>query len=391
MFDGIQYFPALSTRAHEQLAYAKCSADVKDKMVPIVTLTRYGNEETLEETATILLSDLDGRAAIVDFDPVPRPTTSKEEAAERRRRKQEAKAKLGQPPSRERSEKELASDEERRRKATAFVGDIGKLTDPINGPLRWVDMMSEFPDLVPVLRHDNPRLIGPQLDIVARKGTASALRLNPRELSASVAIKENIRVIRDHLNTLMVIVDLQNIRGDYTTSLEAAKSFLAQLYEGLDNEAEKLDLVLLSNSFPTSKNSLRDMPRTLSMDEVKLFKEISGTFPVRYGDYMSVAPRRGSSKGGGNGWFPHVDLVEKTAWQICLYEDNSDEMRYIDASTDTAEGPYWSRRAPSWGTEIIETISVEKALKIQGKQFTTPTSWISVRANQHLTQMAMSR
>lgn len=64
MFDEIQYFPALSTRTHEQLAYAKCSPSVKDRMVPIVTLTRYDKEETLEETASILLNDLGGRSAI---------------------------------------------------------------------------------------------------------------------------------------------------------------------------------------------------------------------------------------------------------------------------------------------------------------------------------------
>ncbi len=40
---------------------------------------------------------------------------------------------------------------------------------------------------------------------------------------------------------------------------------------------------------------------------------------------------------------------------------------------------------------MIERVAAEKTLQIDGKNFTTPTGWISVRANQHLTQMALNR
>jgi|GEM_PF-5473911 len=151
MFDGVQYFPALSTRAHEQLAYAKCPSTVKDRMVPIVTLTRYNKEETLEETASILLNDLDGRFAIVDFDPLPREMTSAEESAERRRRRDEVRAASSQKQPRPRSTRELASDAERRRKTNAFNGDINKLTDPRHGPIRWVEMIVSATNSPPCL------------------------------------------------------------------------------------------------------------------------------------------------------------------------------------------------------------------------------------------------
>lgn len=390
MFDGIQYFPALSTRAHEQLAYAKCPSSIKDRMVPIVTLTRYDREETLEETASILLNDLDGRPAIVDFDPLPREMTSAEEAAERRRRKQEVRAATGQKQSRPRSERELANDTERRRKTEAFNGDINKLTDPRHGPIRWIETISEFPELLPILGHASPDLLREQLDVIGRKGTRGALRIDPHQAYSSTIISRSLGSIRDHIDSLMIIVDLKSIRGENTAAIAAAKSFLASLYEGLDNDADRMEVVLLSNSFPPAKSSLRDLSRTLPMDEIRVHREVTRTFPALYGDYMSIPPRRGSSK-GGNGWFPHVDLVTPSAWHIGLYENNSDKWKYIDASVDTVGGQNWASRADCWGTSVIERVAAEKTLQIDGKNFTNPTGWISVRANQHLTQMALNR
>ncbi len=344
MFDGIQYFPALSTRAHEQLAYAKCPSSIKDRMVPIVTLTRYDREETLEETASILLNDLDGRPAIVDFDPVPREMTSAEEAAERRRRKQEVRAATGQKQSRPRSERELANDAERRRKTEAFNGDINKLTDPRHGPIRWIETISEFPELLPILGHASPDLLREQLDVIGRKGTRGALRIDPHQAYSSTIISRSLGSIRDHIDSLMIIIDLKSIRGENTAAIAAAKSFLASLYEGLDNDADRMEVILLSNSFPPAKSSLRDLSRTLPMDEIRVHREVTRTFPALYGDYMSIPPRKGSSK-GGNGWFPHVDLVTPSAWHIGLYENNSDKWKYIDASVDTVGGQNWASRA----------------------------------------------
>ena len=391
MFDEIQYFPALSTRTHEQLAYAKCSPSVKDRMVPIVTLTRYDKEETLEETASILLNDLGGRSAIVDFDALPRAITSLEEAAEQRRRKQAVRAASGEKPTRPRSEKELANDAERRRKAQAFNDDINKLTHPLHGPIRWVEMISEFPELLPIFGHGTPDLIRNQLNIISRKGTNGALRIDPRHPYASSAIPGSIGAIRDHAEALVMIVDLKSMRGEYTDAKAAATSFLTEFYRDLGGEAESLTVVLLSNSFPVAKTSLKDLSRTLTMDELRLHEEVSRTFSsVRYGDYMSVAPRRSSSK-GGNGWFPHVDLVAPDAWHIVLYESNSDKAKYIKAATDTVSGPNWRNRADCWGTSVIARVDADKTLEIDGKKFTSPTGWISVRANQHLTQMVLSR
>lgn len=74
----------------------------------------------LAETASVLLNDLAGRRAIVDFDPIPRPTTSAEEAAERRRRNNAKRVARGREPSRPRSDKQLANQDSDREKTERF-------------------------------------------------------------------------------------------------------------------------------------------------------------------------------------------------------------------------------------------------------------------------------
>lgn len=387
MFSGRPYFPAMSTRVHEEFAYSKCTDNVKDSVVPIVTLTRYAKGETLLETTEVLLEDLGNRSAIVDFDPEPKPTTSVEEAAERRRRKEVTKATAGQKAGRLRSERELANDDKNRKKTESFNRHISELMDPATGPTRWIDMISDLPQLVPVVRTTNAEQIANQVDIVRRRGTRGAFRIKPSDAIQVASFFQAIRTVRDSADTLIVIVDVEDIRGRFTVASAAATDFLSRLYEGLGDDAESLEMVLLSNSFP--KTSLKDNARRLEIEERRLHREVSKTFSIGYGDYMSIPPRT-SSVVAANGWFPHVDLVTPSAWQVSLYENNSDQTKYIAAAKDTVGSAAWSTRLPCWGTSIIEH-AAKGDLTVQGKKFTTPTAWLSVRANQHITQMALSR
>ncbi|SEH24140.1 hypothetical protein [Rhizobium sp. NFR12] len=387
MFDRDLYFPAMSTRVHEQLAYSKCSADVKDRMVPIVTLTRYGKSETLLETAEVLLADLDGRNAIVDFDPEPRPTTSAEEATERRKRKEEARIAKGGSPGRPRTEKQLALDAENRRRTDVFNKHVEGLIDPNGGGVHWVEMISELPDLVPILQTVHGQ-VEQQLDILRRRGTRGALRIKARDPGQTKVFFDNIARIRDHADAVLIIVDFEDIRGRVSTSLETAKLFYAQMYEGFGEEADVIQTVLLSNSFPGPP--LRDVSRKLPIEDLSFHREVANTFPTRYGDYMSIPPRRGSGI-SANGWFPHVDLVSREHWHICLFENNSDETKYVDAAKELHGGLLWRQRADCWGARVIEQVATDGTLVVDGKRFTTPTSWLSVRANQHLNQFAASK
>ncbi len=387
MFDRDLYFPAMSTRVHEQLAYSKCSPAVKDRMVPIVTLTRYGKSETLLETAEVLLADLDGRNAIVEFDPEPRPTTSADEATERRKRKEEARIAKGGNPGRPRTENQLAMDAENRRRTNVFNRHVEELSDPNGGGVRWVEMMSDIPDLVPILQIVDAQ-IEPQLAVLRRKNTRGALRIKPRDLTQTRVFFDNVARIRDHGDAVVIIVDVEDIRGRVTASLEATKVFYSQMYEGFGEDADLVQTILLSNSFPGPP--LRDVSRTLTIEDLSFHRNVASTFPTRYGDYMSIPPRRGSGI-SANGWFPHVDLVSSEDWHICLFENNSDETKYIDAAKALHGGSLWKQRADCWGAKVIEKVAVDGTLVVDGKRFTTPTSWLSVRANQHLNQLAANR
>ncbi|WP_407976475.1 beta family protein [Brucella pseudogrignonensis] len=386
MFALKTYFPALSTRVHEQLAYAKCSDAVKDAVVPIVTLTRYDKASTLAETAEILIRDLAGRPAIVDFDPQPRQTTSIEEDRERRRRKAEEREEKGLPPSRERSAKELANDKARKDQVAAFNVDLSRFTDPVHGVVRWVDMITDLPGLLPVIK---PLQIEDQINVILRKKVQAAIRLDPFSENEVKACIEAGKTIRGAAEKLIIILDFKTILGRYNDSLKTGRAVISRLTSVLDSQRNP-KIVILANSFPESKTSLKNYPSILSMEERKLHHELSDQMPLFYGDYMSIAPRTGSSK-GGQGWFPHVDLVTEDDWHIHLYESNGDQAKYIDACEDAVRGGYWRNCSDCWGKGIIDHVHKNKMLEILGKKFTVPAPWLSVRANQHLTRMALHR
>lgn len=254
MFDGNPYFAAMSTRDHELLAYGQCTDEIKDAMVPIVTLTRRSTEDTLQETASIFLNDIAGRQAIVDFDPEPRVIKSAEVTAERRRRLADARKERGEPPARARSAKELANDEERRRKTSAFNRNVAELMDPLDGAVKWTDMISDFPDLLPVLRATTAEQVSLQLAIIGRKGTQAAFRLRPNDESGTTAFFDSIRAIKEMSELLLVILDLEDIRGQVEPSAKVANAFFSRLYEAMGDGAEDLETVLLSNSFPRGRS-----------------------------------------------------------------------------------------------------------------------------------------
>lgn len=386
MFNSKTYFPALSTRVHEQFAYVKCSDAVKDAIVPIVTLTRYDKAATLAETAEILIRDLAGRPAVVDFDPQPRQTTSAEEDRERRRRKAEEREEQGLPPARERSAKELANDKARKDQVAAFNVDLSRFTDPLDGVVRWVDMITDLPGLLPVIK---PLKIEDQIAVVLRKQAQAAIRLGPFSENEVNACIEAGKSIREAAENLIIILDFKTILGRYNDALKTGRGVIMRLTSALDSQRNP-NIVILANSFPESKTSLKNYPSILSMEERKLHHELSDQMPLLYGDYMSIAPRTGSSK-GGSGWFPHVDLVTENDWHIHLYESNGDQAKYIVASGDAVRGGYWRNCIDCWGKGIIDHVHKHKMLEIQGKKFTVPAPWLSVRANQHLTRMALHR
>ncbi|MBB4954574.1 hypothetical protein H4S14_002463 [Agrobacterium vitis] len=387
MFENTSYFPALTTRAGELGAYQECFDPVKDAMVPIFTLTRYAETESLADSAAALVEALGGRRSIVDFDSRPRPITSLAEAAERRRRKNLRKVEAGEKESRPRSERELANDAERLRKTEAFNRELSNLLEPSQGPSRWLQLLGAFPELVPVLRLNDQLSLRIQLQSMIKNERVCAIRLRASEAGDRSIVLGCADVIAAGASRLVLIVDAGNIWGRADGSTANVLEVLRELRTGIGEGFDRITKIVLSTSFP--RQPLRSVSPILSITDLQLHHNVAKEFEIRFGDYGSLPNRVDDSM--ARGWFSHVDLVTPANWHVALYENNRDFSKYVNASIDIiADAASWRLRADCWGTSVIEQVSRGNHT-VEGRKFTHPAPWLTVRINQHLSQMALRR
>ncbi|NLS16180.1 hypothetical protein HGP16_06365 [Rhizobium sp. P40RR-XXII] len=383
MVDGI-YFPCLSTKAFEFLAYEKSDEGVKDGCIPVVTLTRYGKAESFQEAAGFLLSALDGRPAIVDFDPTPVEVTSAAEAERDRQRRSAARVQTGGKPIKGRSERQLASDQRDRDGKEAFNTHLEMLGDPVKGPTSWIGIIAGFPSLIPTVRLPSPEVVAEQIALARDLGCGCAVRVRLKEPADTSNFLRSLPLIESWPDgKSFLLVDAGYIRNKVPANAEAVKDFLSRTKAAMGDLFNRIEVVLLSNSFP--KDSLKDYPEVIAMGEVELYRSVIRHWKISYGDYMSVAKRPKGS--GSNGWYPHVDLVEAESWRIKLDMVKDDPQGFVRAATALIGEPAWQGRERCWGTTVIEAVR-EGKLKVDGTTFTVPGPWLSVRANQHLARMA---
>lgn len=386
MFENASYFPALTTRAGELGAYQQCYDPVKDAMIPIFTLTRYAETESLIDSAGALVEALGGRRSIVDFDGRPRPVTSLAEAAERRRRKNLKRVEAGQDESRPRSERELANDAERLRRTEAFNRELSDFLDPSQGPSRWLQLLGGFPELVPVLRLIDEESLRIQLQSMIDEGRECAIRIRANEAVDRSAVMGCADLVASHADRIVMIVDAGNIWGRVDASTADVLDVLRQLRAAIGAGFDRLTMIVLSTAFP--RQPLRSVSSILPINDLDLFRSVSEEFEIQYGDYGSLPNRVDDSM--ARGFLPHVDLVTPDSWHVALYENNRDFSKYVNACVDIMAKAAWSRRADCWGTSIIEQVS-RGDLTVAGRKFTHPAAWLTVRINQHLSQMALHR
>ncbi|MGO7421926.1 hypothetical protein ACCT09_18945, partial [Rhizobium ruizarguesonis] len=382
MFETTSYFPSLTTRAGELTAYEQCYAPVKDALVPMFTLTRYAETESLVDSAVALMVALDGRPALVDFDTRPRKVTSLAEAEERRRRANLRRVQSGEKEGRPRSQKELARDAERLRKTEAFNESLAGLAEPSRGPFRWLDLVGNFPELVPILRMVDAPTLRRQLEQTSLAGRSTAIRIRVSQAAEAAMVLQCADIIGSCAAHLVLVVDAGNIWGRVDNAVANAMDVLRRIEAEVGEKFADLTTVVLSTSFP--RQPLRTMPSILPISDLTLHARIAEAFDIRLGDYGSLPNRTEDTP--ARGWFPHVDLVTPDHWHVSLFENNRDAKKYVDASKAIVSKSEWAHRAQCWGASVIEQVSRGDQI-IDGKSFTHPSPWLTVRINQHLSQI----
>jgi hypothetical protein len=156
---------------------------------------------------------------------------------------------------------------------------------------------------------------------------------------------------------------------------EKAKSVVNKL-----NEFNVQKVALSATSFPRNPTEFGE---EFNLEEVLFFASVRDKTPLIYGDYATINPLR-NLQAGGNGWVPRIDMPTE---DIIFYHRSRKVGSYADAYVRVAKLVCNDQRYKEakkiiggcWGIEQIE-------LAAEGDpQGLSPSFWISVRMNIHMT------
>lgn len=151
--------------------------------------------------------------------------------------------------------------------------------------------------------------------------------------------------------------------------------------------ASKYEYIIASTSFPNNVSDLGDSDSdTFSISEINMYNEILSTHnDVIYADYASINPIRNDTIRMARGWIPRIDVPLKDV--IYYYKKRRPKgiRAYASTYTQVARLARSDYRFPhnlseNWG--IAQILSCAEG----GAPSASPSFWISVRMNIHITQ-----
>lgn len=377
------YFPAFSTRVHELKAYAHVDPAAKDRMLPVVTLTREREASSLAPSVASLAEAAGGRPVIVDFDPEPRPVESPDEIEVRRREKAAKRVAEGKKPFVPSLKQEERYRLQRECKIE-FNRSLEALKSPIGGYAAWTGLALSGPNFIPVAKLSDPAAALAQVRAVVAANRHIAFRLHlgtPGVVPAFLAAAAGL----DGPRRGILILDAGYIRDSVSVAFDRVVYALAEIKKHLGPAMfDGMVKVCMAGSFPSS---LTSVPGRLRIQERDLFDLVKSDWDVRYGDHASVQRRSGME--AASGWFPHVDVAHPREWHFDRSAKKSNSLGYVDAAKVVkGNARIWGGRSASWGTDMVERASRGLLNDGKGLKLTTPGPWVGVRVSQHLTHQA---
>jgi hypothetical protein len=156
----------------------------------------------------------------------------------------------------------------------------------------------------------------------------------------------------------------------------------------INEEFKIVNFSTAGTSFPTSISAYSpDDHNSIMLEEIAVWEEVTKSIKdlnIIYGDYCSINPERNDMK--TNGWIPRIDVPTKNT--LFYYRKRKKDNTYLSTYADIAQkiindSEYQSIKNSistyCWGLEQIEKTSKGE------KTGLTPSFWISVRLNIHLT------
>ena len=259
--------------------------------------------------------------------------------------------------------------------------EIRNLLKEDNGYENWVRFLDDFDNITPVIHFgidDEEENIEQQVQVLENNFGEVCVRINPlyeEDHETVVAIAGYMK----NPNNLWVILDVEYMAN--SIMLEEATNAASYAVSQISQQSSVSNYITMSSSFPNSvlDRGGQDHYGKFSMLETQLTQDIinvSNGKNIKHGDYASVHPVRYP---GGGGWVPRGDVPLYDSYFYHRYR--SDDGGYVEAASYVLDDSKYESIG-SWGDEEIAQAANGSPNGI------SPSHWIAVRLNIHITRQA---
>jgi len=337
-FEDCLYYPALRSRAAELAGLKQLDNEVKQKVLPIITLGKWPRSEDIQSSLDKSIDAMGDAPFILDLT----------------------------------------------REATHHNGSSLALQSDSDGFKAWRNFVSQHEQIIPVVqitKSTRLRDLVKQAKELERSRISLAFRISDFESDTDRVISAMASL--DRPENALVIVDMGYIRN----AVPMATSAAIRTINNVRDEIPEASICLISTSFPQSVTSFamnaRGTNGTIDILERELYENIGGRGVALYGDHSSIHSVVYPDSGGR--YVPRIDLPLDDAWYFERRPDTTSE-GYIDAAQAILETHPWIAEQSEWGAQMIRNAAQGN---IEGMG--SPAKWIAVRVNMHITrQLALA-
>lgn len=327
-----RYYPTISLRRGEMLAFEKLPPSEKQKMLPVILLAPWLNSIKFENSINIIKKCVGDQPIIVDLD------------------------------------RHYASSSPLESRAYFW-----SLMEPKEGPGRWMDLVTAHENYIPCLqiRNVEDHLVNSQIEWANKLGRGYCIRFE-RDISGSLDIDFALleRTVSDDC---LFILDFGY--GDFTDeSASEAHSVIEKIFE-ISPEAK---VTVTRANFPNDFTEYDNFEKSQPIASRQMFSSLQaqfGNYNIFYGDWASTKPR--TYDGHGSPPLPRIDYPTARRWIMARSKEQNWSLQ--DAAIRITRLPEWDQHPKVWGTGMIE----KTALGLPGGIKTHPDV-IAARINIHL-------
>lgn len=284
-----------------------------------------------------------------------------------------------------------------------WVEEMRGLVSSADGYKKWCDFVmlakENFPAIIPALQFSAQDGNDPmpdflrQVDFLSHNFSMFALRLQrPSTKSNWLELGEYlVRQICENggKNKVMVILDLAFLSPKWRGKEETLQQ-LRIFIESCHSYGVK-DVIVTGSSFPQSVYDLVDQKEDegeISSQMIKIYEKLFDT-GIKYGDYAFIHPQKFSSS--ARGWIPRIDIPlsgklffrkqrkGKDGVYARVYENIAYVLIHEGKLSDVPD---------CWGKACILRAGNGEGVGPKTQQGASPSFWISVRLNIHITSIS---